>query len=149
MQAILTDIEHNIRELKNRIDTVSTSANPQLIQNMELRFNEMKYHLEFFLSELERSKIETKIISNETLTPNSELRQLISLNDSFRFSRELFQGDTDKMKQVFLKINKISALKEALDYLSTEILSEDDNEAFEDLKMILESFYNRKELYFK
>ncbi len=46
--------------------------------------------------------------------PVTDLRRSISLNDSFRFSRELFNGDSEQMNRVIEQISEMSSLDTAI-----------------------------------
>ena len=48
----------------------------------------------------------------------SDLRKAFNLNDRFRFLRELFEGDTDKMNKAITDLNGISSYEESISYLT-------------------------------
>lgn len=48
----------------------------------------------------------------------SDLRKAFNLNDRFRFLRELFDGDTDKMNKAITDLNGISSYEESISYLT-------------------------------
>ena len=57
----------------------------------------------------------------ESLKLSAGLRHAISLNDSFRFSRELFGGNTDLMNRVIEQISVMSSYKTAVAFLSSKV----------------------------
>ena len=58
-------------------------------------------------------------VLGESLKLSAGLRHSISLNDSFRFSRELFGGNTDLMNRVIEQISVMSSYKTAVAFLSS------------------------------
>ena len=58
-------------------------------------------------------------VLGESLKLSAGLRHAISLNDSFRFSRELFGGNTDLMNRVIEQISVMSSYKTAVAFLSS------------------------------
>ncbi len=77
----------------------------------------------------------------ERIKPAADLPRSISLNDSFRFSRELFEGDTERMNQVLRRLGNQATLEEALTILTDEIGKNNDNEARIDLEELLKKFF--------
>ena len=71
------------------------------------------------------------------------LRQSISLNDSFRFSRELFGGDTDLMNRVIEQISVMSSYKTAVAFLSSKADMNEENEAAIDFLELLKKYFNQ------
>lgn len=57
----------------------------------------------------------------EVIKPTEDLYRALSLNDTFRFSGELFQGDMGLMKEVLNKVSKSGSLDEAHLILSNYI----------------------------
>lgn len=72
----------------------------------------------------------------------ADLRHSISLNDSFRFIRELFDGDSEKMNSAIRTIDRMDTLDEALSYLNKETNSTDENEAYQDFVELLKKRFN-------
>ena len=68
-------------------------------------------------------KVETRVASSpilaERIKTAGDLRRSISLNDSFRFSRELFGGSMEQMNNVLHQIGEMSSLDAALVFLSS------------------------------
>lgn len=88
-------------------------------------------------------KIETNTASTpilaERIKTAGDLRRSISLNDSFRFSRELFGGSMEQMNHVLQQIGEMHSLDAALVFLSSKIKVEEENEAKADLVELLKS----------
>lgn len=82
-------------------------------------------------------------VLGENLKMSAGLRQSISLNDSFRFSRELFGGDTELMNRVIEQISVMSSYKTAIVFLSSKVNINEENEALNDLLELLKKFFNQ------
>ena len=90
-------------------------------------------------------KIETNTASTpilaERIKTSGDLRRSISLNDSFRFSRELFGGSMEQMNHVLQQIGEMHSLDAALVFLSSKIKVEEENEAKADLVELLKKYF--------
>ena len=90
-------------------------------------------------------KIETNTASTpilaERIKTTGDLRRLISLNDSFCFSRELFGGSMEQMNHVLQQIGEMHSLDAALVFLSSKIKVEEENEAKADLVELLKKYF--------
>lgn len=71
----------------------------------------------------------------------SDFRKAFSLNDRFRFRRELFGGDEEKMNRAIAELNEIGSYEEALAYLHTELKWNEEEEAVADFVKLLEKRY--------
>ena len=71
-------------------------------------------------------------VLGESLKLSAGLRHAISLNDSFRFSRELFGGNTDLMNRVIEQISVMSSYKTAVAFLSSKVELNEEKEAVND-----------------
>ena len=79
----------------------------------------------------------------ERIRPTGGLRHALSLNDVFRFSRELFGGDTARMNQVLAQLEQAPTLDEALQTFTREVRPEDGNEAANDFTELLKKYFDR------
>ena len=59
----------------------------------------------------------------ERIKPAKDLRHAISLNDSFRFVRELFAGDAARMNEVVRRLGEAPSLDKAMDIFASEVHS--------------------------
>ena len=82
-------------------------------------------------------------VLGESLKLSAGLRHAISLNDSFRFSRELFGGDTDLMNRVIEQISVMSSYKTAVAFLSSKVELKEEKEAVNDFLELLKKFFNQ------
>ena len=83
------------------------------------------------------------VVLGESLKLSAGLRHAISLNDSFRFSRELFGGDTDLMNRVIEQISVMSSYKTAVAFLSSKVELNEEKEAVNDFLELLNKFFNQ------
>lgn len=84
------------------------------------------------------------VILADRIKPVGELRRSISLNDSFRFSRELFGNDTEAMNHVLQQIGEMSSLDAALAFLSSKVEADEENEAMADLVELLKKYFSNQ-----
>lgn len=93
---------------------------------------------------LTENTIEERIpapVLGEQLRPAAELAKGLTLNDTFRFSRELFNGDKDEMNKVLQEISRMTSLPDVISYLSTQIEWDEDNEAVKDFVELLKKYF--------
>ena len=83
------------------------------------------------------------VVLGESIKLAAGLRHSISLNDSFRFSRELFKGDTDLMNRVVEQISVMSSYKTAVAFLSSKIEIDEEKEAVVDFLDLLKKYFNQ------
>lgn len=82
-------------------------------------------------------------VLGESIKLTAGLRHSISLNDSFRFSRELFKGDTDLMNRVIEQISVMSSYKTAVAFLSSKVEIDEEKEAVVDFLELLKKYFNQ------
>lgn len=82
-------------------------------------------------------------ILGESIKLSAGLRQSISLNDSFRFSRELFGGDSETMNRVIEQISVMSSYKTAIAFLSSKVDLSKESESLIDLLELLKKYFNQ------
>ena len=83
------------------------------------------------------------VVLGESLKLSAGLRHSISLNDSFRFSRELFGGDTELMNRVIEQISVMGSYKTAVAFLSSKVEINEEKEAVNDFLELLKKFFNQ------
>ena len=83
------------------------------------------------------------VVLGESLKLSAGLRHSISLNDSFRFSRELFGGNTDLMNRVIEQISVMSSYKTAVAFLSSKVELNEEKEAVNDFLELLKKYFNQ------
>ncbi|WP_294628155.1 hypothetical protein [uncultured Bacteroides sp.] len=82
-------------------------------------------------------------ILGESIKLAAGLRRSISLNDSFRFSRELFKGDTELMNRVIEQISVMGAYETAVAFLASKTEIDEENEAVVDFLELLKKYFNQ------
>ena len=81
-------------------------------------------------------------ILGERIRPSADLRHAISLNDSFRFTRELFGGDAARMNRIFDELGGAGSFEAAMSLLQSEVQVDGDNEAAAALVELLHKYFN-------
>ena len=191
MQALLTNIELDIQELKYLMKAFEREPNGTLrevlkrdILQMRARWDQMLTELdtvqkpvegesiqpiltekeieETILEEVEEEKETLQVVESqsqievqetiknvsagsilgERIRPVTDLRRSISLNDSFRFSRELFNGDSEQMNRVIEQISEMSSLDTAIAFLYSKVNVDEENEAMIDFQELLKKYFN-------
>ena len=151
MQTLLNDIELDIQELKCLMQAISSDANPTLkivakrnIQQMKARLEALQELLEeaptAVVSPLEEPPAVT--ILAERIKPAKDLKHAISLNDSFRFVRELFAGDAARMNEVVRRLGEAPSLDKAMDIFASEVHPDEENEAAVDFMELLKKYFS-------
>ena len=191
MQALLTNIELDIQELKYLMDAFSREPNAALREVLKRSILQMRARLDQLLLELdaEQKSFEEKVesvrleeqilekqvpmdieeevlpemdpvspvniqidekvqipstpILGERIRPAADLRRSISLNDSFRFSREIFGGDPELMNRVIEQISVMSSYKTAVAFLASKVSVNEENEAMTDFLELLKKYFNQ------
>ena len=191
MQALLTNIELDIQELKYLMKAFEREPNGTLREVLKRNILQMRDRLDQMLTELDtvqkpvegesiqpiltEKEIEETIIEEveeeketlqvvesqsqievqetiknvsagsilgERIRPVTDLRRSISLNDSFRFSRELFNGDSEQMNRVIEQISEMSSLDTAIAFLYSKVNVDEENEAMIDFQELLKKYFN-------
>ena len=82
-------------------------------------------------------------VLGESIKMADGLRHSISLNDSFRFSREIFGGDPELMNRVIEQISVMSSYKTAVAFLASKVSVNEENEAMADFLELLKKYFNQ------
>lgn len=85
--------------------------------------------------------IPSSSILAERIKPAAGLKQAISLNDSFRFTRELFGGDATRMNQAILQLEQATSLEKALEILYAMVGADEEDEALSDFVELLKKVF--------
>ena len=165
MQTLLNDIELDIQELKCLMQAISSDANPTLKIVAKRNIQQMKARLEALqeppavttpltesVSPVESvipdtvkmvcEEPETVPILAERIKPAKDLKHAISLNDSFRFVRELFAGDAARMNEVVRRLGEAPSLDKAMDIFASEVHPDEENEAAVDFMELLKKYFS-------
>lgn len=151
-----TVVEETMEEEEEFAD--SEEDEPAVIETpatvvVEVEEQEEKEEAEESLIVEEKIIVEESVIIKEEAKPTvlgesiklsaGGLRHSISLNDSFRFSRELFGGDTDLMNRVIEQISVMSSYKTAVAFLSSKVNINEENETLNDFLELLKKYFNQ------
>ena len=161
MQALLNDIELDVQELKCLIQSMLTDTNPVLrivakrnIHQMQERLDALTKLLddtfvitpaEHVASDIVDKTTESEVTSQilaERIKPATDLQHAISLNDSFRFTRELFAGDATRMNEVVRLCGEASSLDEAMSVFMSTVQPDEENEAAADFIELLKKYFS-------
>ena len=77
----------------------------------------------------------------ESAPSKGSLYRALSLNDVFRFSRELFEGDSNKLKEAVAEMEKLGSYEQAIGYLSGIVSCNIEDYAFQDMDDFLQRFF--------
>lgn len=85
------------------------------------------------------------VVLGESILSAIDLRRSISLNDSFRFSREIFGGDSELMNRVVEQISAMDSYSAAVAFFSSKAKTEgeEENEAVNDFLELLKKYFNQ------
>ena len=78
----------------------------------------------------------------ERIKPATDLRHAISLNDSFRFAREIFGGDTARMNEVIRQLGAAPSLEKALELFFSTVNPDEENETVVDFIELLKKYFS-------
>ncbi|WP_330942230.1 hypothetical protein [Bacteroides sp. MSB163] len=78
----------------------------------------------------------------ERIKSATDLRHAISLNDSFRFAREIFGGDTARMNEVIRQLGAAPSLEKALELFSSTVNPDEENETVVDFIELLKKYFS-------
>lgn len=163
MQALLNDIELDVQELKCLIEAVSNRPDAALKSVAKRNILQMRSRLDMLLQQLDEESspaicqpevivepvaeplpepVLSATILADRIKPAGDLRSFISLNDSFRFSRELFGNDTELMNRVLQQIGEMNSLDMALAFVASKVKVEEENEVMADFVELLKKYFN-------
>lgn len=160
MQGITADPESKLRIVAKRS-----------IQQMHMRLDELQKILESSETRIEEQKRMTVVISEplkeikpelvEAKEPEAvaivsssspiladqiktakDLRRSISLNDSFRFAREIFGGNTARMNDVIRQLGDAPSLDKAMELFFSTVHPDERNEAVADFIELLKKYFS-------
>lgn len=78
----------------------------------------------------------------ERIKPATDLRHAISLNDSFRFVRELFGGNASRMNDVLGRLGAAPSLDKAVEIFVSEVHPDEENESATDFIELLKKYFS-------
>ncbi|MDD4922221.1 MAG: hypothetical protein PHS30_07065 [Bacteroidales bacterium] len=72
-----------------------------------------------------------------------DLTRFLTLNDRFRFQREFFENNPQKMEEVFSAINMTQSVEEALDYLRGVCTVDEESDCYQDFCTMLHFHFEK------
>lgn len=140
--------------MKEWLDDIRTEI--QTLKACIYRLSEQVDELECKLEEMEKRPAPTPVGDtpalaspvvlsprmNDRVKSGRSLRHAFSLNDSFRFTRELFEGDAARMNRLLDALGETDTLDSAIELLRNEVSSSEDNEAMVDFMDILRKYFS-------
>lgn len=81
--------------------------------------------------------------SNKLLSPVSDLRKALGINDRFFFQRELFNGSSDVMNQTLDQLNQMDSLSSAKSFIAANFKWQSDQEAVHAFMDLLERRFHQ------
>lgn len=140
MKEWLDDIRVEIQTLKTCISRLS-----EQVDRLEIKLEEAEKRPISVQMAGEQSSVMTSVSSprvNERVKASAGLRHGLSLNDSFRFTRELFEGDTARMNGILDALERAETLDMAIRIFKNEVTLPEDNETVVDFMELLHKHFN-------
>ena len=143
MKECLDDIRTELQTLKDCIGRLS-----EQIDRLERQMEEAEKH-PAPASMPETSASETPALSPRRIDrvnvqTSSGFRHELSLNDSFRFTRELFEGDAARLGRMLDALDEVETLEGAIDLFKSEVPLPEENEAVAEFMENLRKHFNAK-----
>lgn len=85
---------------------------------------------------------QSSAILAERIKPSASLNRAISLNDSFRFTREIFNGNAARMNDVVRRLGEAGSFDKALALFHSEVDADEENEAVSDFIELLKKYFS-------
>lgn len=143
MKECLDDIRTELQTLKDCIGRLS-----EQIDRLERQMEEAEKH-PAPASMPETSASETPALSPRRIDrvnvqTSAGFRHELSLNDSFRFTRELFEGDAARLGRMLDALDEVETLEGAIGLFKSEVPLPEENEAVAEFMEILRKHFNAK-----
>ena len=143
MKECLDDIRTELQTLKDCIGRLS-----EQIDRLERQMEDAEKH-PVPASMPETSASETPALSPRRIDrvnvqTSAGFRHELSLNDSFRFTRELFEGDAARLGRMLDALDEVEMLEGAIGLFKSEVPLPEENEAVAEFMEILRKHFNAK-----
>ena len=149
----ITRMQGRLDELQQEVDAVQVTSpstveetaeeKPVIVVTEEGKKEEPAIVEESVAETVVKEEEPKSVVLGECLKLSAGLRHAISVNDSFRFSRELFGGDTELMNRVIEQISVMGSYKTAVAFLSSKVELNEEKEAVNDFLELLKKFFNQ------
>lgn len=156
--------KRSIQQMRMRLDELQKrleSGENRIEERMEVQEEEQKEVLKEVaavisepLKEIKPEPVGTKepeavaVVSSsspilaERIKTVTDLRRSISLNDSFRFAREIFGGNTARMNEVIRQLGEAPSLDKAMELFFSTVNPDEGNEAVADFMELLKKYFS-------
>lgn len=167
MDKILADLNLDVQELNYLLKTLPEMPDSPAYRMIGRKMTEISNTLDVILRKLEsREQTETdqakpttekektneeqeemilpvpdSPILGESLKSQVETLLSLSLNDTFRFSRDLFDNDRGRMTDVIVRASGMASYEDALELLQSEMDTEEENESFADFMDLVKNHF--------
>ncbi|MDL2222575.1 hypothetical protein LJB98_00570 [Bacteroidales bacterium OttesenSCG-928-M11] len=147
----LHELVYSFEEMKEKKD-IDLSSIPDNLERLE-QIKSFLYQANKFTSEIEsKGNILTEEPVQSTISPTNptvkvtytDLNKAISLADRFRFAKDLFKNDMNRLDEAIDRLNKMQSFEEAIIYLDTLYAWDWDIESAIIFKEILTSRFNQQ-----
>ena len=151
MEQRLDELQNKFAELNKLLQTGTRSQTPEAVVRQEIveEREPIPTRQEVKITEpssalvhVSEEQPSSSAILGERIKPATDLRHAVSLNDSFRFTRELFGGDAARMNRVFAELNAAVSFEEAIALFQKEVPVDEENEAVVDFVELLRKCFN-------
>ena len=141
--SIIQSLESVVVKEDEEEEIIVAEEKPVVAVTEEGKTEESALVEEFVAETVVKEEEPKSVVLGESLKLSAGLRHAISLNDSFRFSRELFGGDTELMNRVIEQISVMGSYKTAVAFLSSKVEINEEKEAVNDFLELLKKFFNQ------
>ena len=141
--SIIQSLESVVVKEDEEEEIIVAEEKPVVAVTEEGKTEESALVEEFVAETVVKEEEPKSAVLGESLKLSAGLRHAISLNDSFRFSRELFGGDTELMNRVIEQISVMGSYKTAVAFLSSKVEINEEKEAVNDFLELLKKYFNQ------
>lgn len=151
-QSLLNDIELDVRELRYWINAASEENQAELQAILKRHILRMHANLDRLSERLggepAEESLQPQIMEEEchgvaSYPEGNRWNHSLSVNDSFRYLREIFDGDAGCMKRVMDKAGQLGTWEEVLEFLHSQVILDEKEEVTEEFLNFLKSSFNR------
>lgn len=151
MEILLSELELDLREINYLIKLLPDDPllNPIVVR----RIKQMQLHLDNLLHKVEAKpnkeeaipalpeEAEPTILLADSLKPATDIKSFFTLNDKFLFSRELFDGNMERMNNILQQISEMESYDNATLLLTSVLNVEEDNEVLNDFLEVIKKHF--------
>lgn len=137
-----------LKTIEGELDTLFIESKPVMERSEEsaeetntLDVVSHKKEVKDIVVVVEEPLVQPQQVLGEQLKPAVELSKCFTLNDTFRFSRELFEGETEEMNRVLRDISDMETMADVMSYLSSKFDWDEEDEAASDFIELLKRYF--------